>query len=76
MVLAQHAVLLDFVGTGDGYALYQSDIEGLPPIKVLMPQHTYDDMGAPEQVTVAVRPGSAFTDLDAAFQTPPAPDGE
>lgn len=73
MVLSQHVVLLDFVGCDSTHALYRSEIEvDRPQLKLLMPLHTYEDMEQPEQVTIAVRPGSAFTDLDVAFLTPPA----
>lgn len=72
MVLTQHVVLLDFVGTDSSHAMYRStEIEGREPLKLLVPLHTYEDMGKQEQITIAVRPGNAFTDADVAFQTPP-----
>lgn len=73
--LEQHMVLLDYVGRDASHALFQaSEIEGRAPLKVLMPLRIYEDMceqGGDEQVTIAIRRGNAFTDLDVAFQTPP-----
>lgn len=69
--LAQHTVLLDFVGRDIEHALFCSTEDGRQPTKLLLRMGVYEEMGSPEQVTMSVRPGKAFTDLDVAFQTSP-----
>lgn len=75
--LVQKVTILDFVGDDGGVALFMAKIDEdseRPPLRLLLPVEVAAELREADPsgtITIAIRPGNAFSDHDIPFQTPP-----